>query len=132
MTATTLLTTPPATQSSTRDHDTPPTLHPGLAGVHLSATRLSRVDGERGRLTLAGFELEDIAPRATFEEMIFLLGSGRLPVAAELETLRRALAERRAPPGATLDLLRAAAQRDLDPMEALRMATASLDLVGGP
>ena len=134
MTATTLLTTPPTAQGSTRDHDTPPTLHPGLAGVHLATTRLSRVDGERGRLTLAGFELEEIAPQATFEEMIFLLGSGRLPLAGELEALRRALAERRALPGATLDLLRAAAQRDLDPMEALRMATASLDLadsVGG-
>jgi citrate synthase len=45
---------------------------PGLEGVVAATTRLSCVDGQRGDLILAGFPVETIAPRATFEEMLFL------------------------------------------------------------
>ena len=34
----------------------------GLEGVVAAATRLSHVDGEAGRLTIAGYAVEDIAP----------------------------------------------------------------------
>jgi len=39
----------------------------GLEGVAATTTRLSRVDGEAGRLILAGYAVEKIAPRASFE-----------------------------------------------------------------
>jgi citrate synthase len=100
----------------------------GLEGVVAATTRLSRVDGEAGRLILAGYAVEDIAPRASFEEMIHLLWSGRLPKAPELRSLRADLASRRCLPRATLALLREAAQNAVPAMDALRMAAGTLSL----
>ena len=51
----------------------------GLEGVVAASTRLSLVDGNAGRLILAGYPVEEIAPRAKFEEMVHLLWYGRLP-----------------------------------------------------
>jgi citrate synthase len=103
----------------------------GLEGVVAAATRLSSVDGEAGVLLLAGFPVEEIAPRATFEEMTWLLWHGALPTAAELETFHARLAVLRALPTATLDLLREAARKRVAPMDALRMAAGTLSLVEG-
>jgi citrate synthase len=100
----------------------------GLAGVAVTETRLSEVDGEAGRLTLAGYPLEDLAPRAEFEETLFLLWHDRLPGPGELADLTRSLAERRRLPAPTLSVLRAAAAMDATPMDALRMAAATLGL----
>jgi citrate synthase len=100
----------------------------GLAGVVVTETRLSRVDGEAGRLLLGGFPVEELAPRASFEEVVFLLWNGRLPSARELRALEAALGARRPLPAGTLEVLRAAARSGLAPMEALRAATATLDL----
>jgi citrate synthase len=106
-------------------------INQGLEGVVAAATRLSRVDGEAGVLLLAGFPVEEIAPRATFEEMAWLLWQGDLPAAPELEGFRRRLAGRRALPAATLELLRAAARQRVPAMDALRMAAGTLSLVEG-
>ena len=43
-------------------------LKSGLEGVLVALTRLSDVDGERGRLVLVGHAVEELASRATFEE----------------------------------------------------------------
>ncbi|HKV08372.1 MAG TPA: citrate synthase/methylcitrate synthase [Thermoanaerobaculia bacterium] len=101
----------------------------GLEGVVAATTRLSSVDGEAGVLLLAGYPVEEIAPRASFEEMVHLLWTGNLPTAEELAALRSRLATRRELPAETLDLLRAAARRRVHAMDALRMAAGSLSLV---
>lgn len=122
-----------ATKEATAETNTSPVkLQPGLEGVVLSETRLSRVDGERGELILAGYPLEEIAPRATYEEMVFLLWTGQLPDALELDQLHGDLASRREIPAITLELLRQAAGRKVKPMDALRMAVASLELCDDP
>ena len=100
----------------------------GLEGVVAATTRLSSVDGEAGVLLLAGFPVEEVAPRASFEEMVWLLWHGELPRAAELASFSARLAAGRALAPATLDLLRAAAARRVDPMDALRMAAGTLSL----
>ena len=41
---------------------------PGLEGVVAAETKLSHVDGLKGELIIAGYEVEEIAPHATFEE----------------------------------------------------------------
>jgi citrate synthase len=102
-------------------------LDAGLERVVAAATRLSDVQGQEGRLTIAGFPAEEIASRATFEEMIYLLWFDRLPGADELQAFQRELATRRQVPDYTIDLLRSAAGRCVDPMDALRMGIASLD-----
>ena len=100
----------------------------GLEGVVAARTRISGVDGEGGVLTLAGFPVEELAGRATFEEVVYLLKNGDLPDAGELAAFRAALAGRRGLPGATADLLRAAAARGVAGMDALRMTAGTLSL----
>lgn len=103
----------------------------GLEGVIAAETRLSRVDGQAGTLTIAGFPLQELANNASFEETIYLLWYDRLPDANELANFRQALAERRSLPEATVQLLKAAADAKVSAMDALRMAAGSLSL-GAP
>jgi citrate synthase len=100
----------------------------GLEGVVVTSTRLSSVDGEKGELIIGGYRVEDLAPRASFEEVVYLLWHDRLPSAAELDRLHRDLAVRRSVGPPTLALLREAARRGAPAMDALRMAVASLSL----
>jgi len=100
----------------------------GLEGVVAARTRLSHVDGEAGRLILAGYAVEDLAPDAAFEEVAYLLLNGRLPGPAECAGFARDLAARRALPPAAVEVLRQAAAVRTPPMDALRMAAPLLSL----
>jgi citrate synthase len=100
----------------------------GLTGVVLAETRLSQVDGQAGKLVIAGFALEELAPKATFEETLHLVWYDRLPARADLDQLGDELAQARQLPGITMDVLRACAQQRLPPMDALRMAVDTLSL----
>ena len=102
--------------------------HEGLEGVVAASTRLSLVDGDAGRLIFAGYNVEEIAPRAKFEELAHLLWYGRLPNARELTALSVDLAARRRLPRATSALLREAAENSAPAMDALRMAAGTLSL----
>jgi citrate synthase len=102
-------------------------LDPGLERTIAAETRLSDVQGQTGVLTIAGFPAEEIAPIATFEEMIFLLWHDRLPTRGELKTLSTRLAASRQLPDVVYQLLRDAAAREVAPMDALRMGVSSLD-----
>jgi citrate synthase len=99
---------------------------PGLEGVVAAQTRLSSVDGQAGELIIAGYPVEALAPAVTFEEMLYLLWHDRLPAAPALAGLRQALAERRALPALTVDLLRAVAATATPVMDALRMAATTV------
>jgi citrate synthase len=102
----------------------------GLDGVVAAETRLSAVDGEAGELTIAGFPVEQLAGRATFEEVVYLLWHDALPDPKQLATFREELGARRALPSATLKLLRAAAAERVPAMDALRMAASTVSLGG--
>jgi len=104
------------------------TYSPGLEGVVAAETALSLVDGQNGRLVIAGYPLEEIAARATFEEVSYLLCNGTLPGEAELTAFRDSMAEFRLLPSATHSLLEQAAHHKVSPMDALRMAAATFDL----
>ena len=98
----------------------------GLEDVVASETRLSGVDGEAGELTIAGFPVEELAGRASFEEVVYLLWHDELPDVGRLESFREMLAGRRGVPRATLDLLRSVAAERVPVMDALRMAAGTL------
>ncbi len=99
-----------------------------MEGVVAAETRLSSVDGKAGELIIAGFPVEELAGRATFEETVYLLWHDALPDLEQLTAFREALSVRRPLPGATLDLLRAAASERSPAMDALRMAAGTLSL----
>lgn len=84
-------------------------MHEGLEGVVAASTRLSHVDGEAGRLTIAGYAVEDLAPNASFEDVAYLLLQGRLPEPSERVSFAQDLARRRALPRAAIEVLREAA-----------------------
>jgi citrate synthase len=104
---------------------------PGLEGVVAVRTRLSSVDGTAGELILGGFPVEELAGRASFEEVVYLLWNDRLPDAEELERFRSELAGQRPLPEATLRLLESAVGERAPVMDALRMAAGTLSLGGG-
>jgi citrate synthase len=88
----------------------------------VTETALSEVDGERGRLTMRGFDLEELAGKVGFEDVAGLLWNGSLPDANGRENLRRAIAR-----GRVLAFERLGALGDAlslpDAMEGLRAAT---------
>ena len=81
----------------------------GLRGVPVAGTSLTDIDGVRGRLTVSGYAIEEIAPRCSFEEASFLLLNRRLPTAAELEELTDRFARERVLPAGLLAVARQAA-----------------------
>ena len=101
----------------------------GLRGVVLTETRLSMIDGEAGKLVIGGFPVEELAPNATFEEVLYLLWHDRLPNERELATFRSEMVANQDLPEVTLTVLREAAKRKLPPMDALRMGADTLSLV---
>jgi citrate synthase len=98
----------------------------GLEDVVAVETRLSGVDGEAGELTIAGFPVEELAGRATFEEVVYLLWNDELPDGDRLGDFRAELAGRREIPLATMELLRSAAEDRVPVMDALRMAAGTV------
>ncbi|MCC6556247.1 MAG: citrate synthase [Polyangiaceae bacterium] len=98
----------------------------GLDGVVAAETALSEVDGERGRLILAGHDVEELAGGgAGFEDACGLLWSGALPGPGAREALRAAIAAARVEAFARLDRLGDALDA-ADGMDALRAAVAHL------
>ncbi|MEM1250396.1 MAG: citrate/2-methylcitrate synthase [Acidobacteriota bacterium] len=100
-----------------------PTVHEGLEGVFAARTRLSRVDGAGGRLVLAGYELEDLAPRASFEEVVHLLWRGELPSPEQEARLAEALGSETLNE-TTRQVLRGAVDQGASIVEGLRMGLA--------
>ena len=99
---------------------------PGLKDIVAAETRLSHVDGEAGKLVIGGYPLEEIAERATYEEMAHLLWHGSLPDAAALDRFAGELAAGLALSGTSIDILRNAANERRPVIDAVRMAVASL------
>ena len=100
----------------------------GLEGVVAASTRLSHVDGDAGQLTIAGYLVDDLAPRARFEDVAYLLLNGCLPGVFERAAFAQDLAGRRGVPRIVLDVLHDAAATRTPPMDALRMAAPLLSL----
>ena len=107
-------------------------VNPGLEGVIAALTRLSRVDGQAGELIIAGFPVEELAPKASFEEVLYLLWHDELPNAVALAAFQDELADYRSLSEAALELLRSAAKVKAPVMDALRMAASTLSLQSAP
>lgn len=104
-----------------------PVIAKGLEGIVANTTRLSDVLGEKGQLVYAGYDINELAGKATFEEVIYLLWHGDLPDQAELETLTRKLRAARELPKGVIDFLHGA-PRTARPMDVLRTAVSMLGL----
>jgi citrate synthase len=99
----------------------------GLEGVVAAETRLCDLDGKNGRLAYCGYDIDDLARRATFEEVAYLLWHGELPDRAALAEFNAELIAARSIP-AELRKAFALMPRQTDPMRALQAAVAMLGM----
>ena len=97
----------------------------GLDGIVVAQTALSEVDGERGKLVIRGYTVEDLVERATFEDVCGLLWNAAWPSPGEREALRAALSEARQQAFTLVGSL-GEALKSTDGMEALRAAVGHL------
>jgi citrate synthase len=97
----------------------------GLEGVVAAQTRLSDVRGDAGELIYAGYDINELAGKVSFEEVVHLLHWNHLPNRKELAELKATLAADRELPQGVVDILRVI-PRDTPPMDAIRTAVSAL------
>jgi citrate synthase len=102
----------------------------GLEGVVAASTALSHVFGEEGKLVYRGYDIHELAGKASFEEVAFLLWNGRLPSRDELTQLLRTLGEQRPLPKHVIDVIRDL-PADAASMDALRTGVSALGAIAG-
>ena len=100
----------------------------GLEDVVATSSSICFIDGERGILAYRGYDIHDLAPKATFEEVCYLLWHGRLPSRAELGELQSHFAAARPLPDGLLRLMRQMPASDaMDTLRTLASALAHFD-----
>ena len=104
-----------------------PVIAKGLEGIVANTTRLSDVQGLEGKLIYAGYDIGELAGKATFEEAVYLLWHGRLPTQKELADLTFHLRSRRELPQGVIELI-LGAPKLANPMDVMRTAISMLGL----
>src|SRR6202022_1308950 len=99
----------------------------GLEGVIANETRLGDVRGQEGQLIYCGFDINELAGKASFEEVVFLLWNDRLPNRTELAELKQALAAERTLPDQIIQFLWTTPKPAL-PIDVLRTAVSMLGI----
>ena len=67
----------------------------GLRGIEVADTKISNIDGEKGKLIYRGFDILDLTKNSTFEETAYLLLYDKLPTKQELNEFNSKLVEAR-------------------------------------
>jgi len=101
-------------------------LKKGLEGVLVAESELSFIDGDEGRLVYRGYEIEDLARGASYEEVLYLLWHGELPNREQYEEFRDAMAAERHVDDGVIATVKELAAQDEEPMAALRTAVSQL------
>jgi citrate synthase len=99
----------------------------GLEGVVAAETSLSYVDGQNGKLYYCGYDIDQLAGKVCYEEVVHLLWFGELPDAETLDDWRSQLVAEMRLPSQVLELLRLSPP-GANPMVVLRTALSSLGL----
>ena len=99
-------------------------LHRGLRDVYIDRTRSSFIDGKIGKLLYRGYNIDDIAENATFEETIYLLLYSKLPTRNELNAFDAELKANRVLPEEIVQVIQLT--KASHPMDVLRTAISAL------
>ena len=97
----------------------------GLAGVVAGTTAICTVGKEGVGLTYRGYDIEDMADSASFEEVAYLLLYGELPTESQLASYQRKLVSMRRLPAALIDVLEAIPATS-HPMDVMRTGCSML------
>jgi citrate synthase len=96
----------------------------GLREIVAAQTRLSDIDGQAGRLWYVGYDINELAGRTSYEEVVHLLHELRLPTQTELDTLTDFMVEEREVSKFLQDLMPTLAQQT-SPMSMLRTSVSA-------
>jgi len=98
-----------------------PVIAKGLEGIIANSTGLSDVLGKEGVLIYAGYDINELASKATYEEIVYLLWHGALPNRVELDELKAKLRSERELPRGLVDFIKST-PRNANPMDVMRTA----------
>ena len=98
----------------------------GLEGVVATTSSISSIIDDT--LTYVGYNIDDLAVNASFEEVIYLLWHLKLPNSEQLAELKEQLAENAALPQGVIEHFNMYPIHDVHPMAALRSAVSLLGL----
>lgn len=99
----------------------------GLDGIIAASTRLSDVQGEKGVLIYAGYNIDELAGNISYEECVFLLHHGQLPTRTQLDELKKRLIGERELPQGVVDFIKNA-PKNAGPMDVIRTGVSMLGL----
>ena len=99
----------------------------GLEGIVATDTVLGDVRGQEGQLIYCGYDINELAGKASFEEVIYLLWNHRLPNRSELAEFKKQLAAERQLPDQVIEFLKTTPRTAL-PIDVLRTTVSMLGL----
>jgi citrate synthase len=102
-----------------------PSVSKGLEGIIAAHTRLSDVRGDIGQLIYCGYDINELAGKVSYEEVVHLLYHNHLPNPKELADLKAVLSGYRELPQGVIDLL-TNLPKDCPPMHAIRTGVSAL------
>lgn len=97
----------------------------GLEGIVAAETRLGEVKGAEGILFYCGYDINELAGKVSYEEVVHLLFYNKLPNRAELDRLKTALAAERELPQGVIDFL-TSSPKTAKPIDVMRTAVSML------
>jgi citrate synthase len=104
-----------------------PVIAKGLEGIVANSTAISDVQGQEGKLIYAGYDIDELAGKVSFEEIIYLLWHGHLPNQKQLNDLMDILHAHRELPKGVVDFI-LGAPKNANPMDVIRTAVSMLGL----
>ena len=97
----------------------------GLRGIPVADTRISNIDGERGKLIYRGYDILDLTKNSNFEEVCYLLLHDELPSKSEYDDFNSRLKEARFIPK-QMQMNMGNWRKDADPMDMLQAFVSAL------
>ncbi|HSG74152.1 MAG TPA: citrate synthase [Nitrosopumilaceae archaeon] len=97
----------------------------GLRGIPVADTRISNIDGERGKLIYRGYDILDLTKKSNFEEVCYLLLHDELPLKSEYQEFNSKLKEARFIPK-QMQINMGNWRKDADPMDMLQAFVSAL------
>ena len=97
----------------------------GLRGIEVADTKISNIDGGKGKLIYRGFDILDLTKNSTFEETAYLLIYDSLPTKNELNEFNTKLIEAREIPKQMQKNMENW-RKDADPMDMLQAFVSAL------
>ena len=96
----------------------------GLRNIEVADTKISYIDGQKGKLIYRGFDILDLTKNSNFEETCFLLLHDELPTKNEYDNFKTQLVDARVIPK-QMQINMGNWRKDADPMDVLQAFVAA-------